>query len=59
MPTGDVTRAIVRALVRIRELRAGPEADWVRSGEEAMREALELGARPRSVLEAAGLPPEP
>jgi hypothetical protein len=59
MPTRDVNRAIVRALVRIRELRAGPEDEWIRDGDAAMDGALRLGASVRNVRLAAGLPVEP
>jgi hypothetical protein len=45
--------------VNIRELRAGPEAEWARAGDAAMEAALRLGASVRNVRMAAGLPVEP
>jgi hypothetical protein len=59
VPTRDVVKARIQALVRIRKLRAGPADQWLRLGDEAMNDALNLGARARIVREAAGLPVEP
>jgi hypothetical protein len=59
VPTPDVVKAQILALSRIRTLRAGPEDQWLRLGDEAMNDAFKLGARTRSVREAAGLPVEP